>query len=574
MKIIVRLFRLNLLLIIFSGGGGDGPLNNRGTKGRKSADRGDVKDIDAAIARAIFASGMPFSKLKNAYWDRCFGLFRPDYTVPTPSSISNSLLDDEFERCSTKNAKLIQEATCLGIIAHYFSVGQKRVLNILVTTPTPVLFKQRRERGHLQLDTELISSTQEIGPEKVWFLITSGFDAGEEFKAAFPNVVAMRCVTERWGHLIDGLIKAETISTYCSYAEGIVGLFTGASNFAKLFKEMQNRLYKKEKVTLKPYKQTDGSARAVLMLRSVIQNEDALRRTVGEEPLQQIEQALPSLFLDAGAVHTTVNTMTTNIDTDTRKIVLSAEFWEGIRFVGNVLSTILAGIEYIEGKHAQALLSDVFYVSHKMDTYIQANLSLNDEEKRAVREILAVHPIHETAYLLDRRYKGVGLNADTIFRALKIIFGRSQLCGDPFNLNPEEAMRHYSIENHDMWWEQIYSYAPVQEMARHLLSLPPSAALCKGQWEAHEFIISKARNNLSSDRASKLVVTRSSLVSELPAKKTVKGPMPVDEINAYFTEYTTNKNLFQHLARQEEHDANNYNDYDDSTQSASDSESD
>ncbi|CAB3222406.1 unnamed protein product [Arctia plantaginis] len=50
----------------------------------------DHDDINVALARAIYASGVPLSLLESEHWKHVFHLFDPTYEMPTRHALSNT----------------------------------------------------------------------------------------------------------------------------------------------------------------------------------------------------------------------------------------------------------------------------------------------------------------------------------------------------------------------------------------------------------------------------------------------------------------------------------------------------
>ena len=69
------------------------------------ADKIDVQENDRLnelLARAIYASGTPLSIVKSKNWHCFFKALRPSYQLPSLYEVSQSLLNEEYERVTSK----------------------------------------------------------------------------------------------------------------------------------------------------------------------------------------------------------------------------------------------------------------------------------------------------------------------------------------------------------------------------------------------------------------------------------------------------------------------------------------
>ncbi|KAK3909525.1 UDP-N-acetylglucosamine--N-acetylmuramyl-(pentapeptide) pyrophosphoryl-undecaprenol N-acetylglucosamine transferase [Frankliniella fusca] len=162
----------------------------------------EKKKLDASFARAMFASGLPLSTFSNPYWTAFFSSLRPSYQIPSRYFLGGSLLDEEFKSCTAANKLQVDNAPALGIMTDSFTnVRQESVIDIVLTTPRPVLYKQiyrgvTRETGEY-LGTELKMAITEVGPDKVWILVTDNASnmrvAWEIVTREFPHITAVGC---------------------------------------------------------------------------------------------------------------------------------------------------------------------------------------------------------------------------------------------------------------------------------------------------------------------------------------------------------------------------------------------
>lgn len=531
----------------------------RGVK-RKATDQcKDKEKLDAAFARAMYASGMPFSKFVNPYWNEFYTLLRPGYKLPKPRMISNRLLDKEYRYCREENRKIVKDARFIGIMANVFTdVRQDFILDVIVTTPKPVLLKECRATGRLPVGRDLLNIIKEIGPQKVWLLVTADFghaqiieDARRAVVEQFPHITAVDCASHFWDHLIKDLIQVPGISRYIGFAADVVDEFRGSGKLAAAFKAKQKEMQEQKGIvmkTLKPHKRKATSKGAVMMLQSVIDNEAALQAAQvilrDSDPVDALPVAIETES-DTGASSPEIITLSSLETTASQDSVTSQasvitlvslqSFWNCLKRVADLISPIHKAIQSIED--GNALLSDVYDYYRRIKSCMAENLKnldyLDEKEEHTVVRLTErldhfVQPIHMAAYLLDPRYRGADLDVESVEAALGCIRRLAGL----LNLNENNVInnvlefrsqsgfyskvRFYPASHTPAaWWRDRCKSQKVAQIAEGILCMPPSAAECKRRWEEHGFIHSMARNRLSRARATKLALIRANLVSRL-----------------------------------------------------------
>ena len=99
------------------------------------------RNADEYLARAVYAKGSPLMLTDNVYWKRFLNVLRLAYTPPTRHALSTHLLDAEF-RVQVKAKKIIEKADCIAIISDVWSnVCGQGIINYIISTPQPVLYK-------------------------------------------------------------------------------------------------------------------------------------------------------------------------------------------------------------------------------------------------------------------------------------------------------------------------------------------------------------------------------------------------------------------------------------------------
>ncbi|CAH1982687.1 unnamed protein product [Acanthoscelides obtectus] len=117
--------------------------------------------IDEALARALYASGAPFSHFKNKYWE---------HQIPSPYALLTNLLNSEYERVQINGSQKLSESDSLSIVTEsWTNIVGDGLINIVICTPIPLFYKTvhrgtAKETG-TYISNELIKVTQELGPQ-------------------------------------------------------------------------------------------------------------------------------------------------------------------------------------------------------------------------------------------------------------------------------------------------------------------------------------------------------------------------------------------------------------------------
>ncbi|XP_026283744.2 uncharacterized protein LOC113210127 [Frankliniella occidentalis] len=503
----------------------------------------EKKTLDEALARAMYASGTPLSTFENPYWKAFFAALRPSYKLPSRTPLAKTLLDREFEKCVSSNKAKIENAQFLGIMTDSFTnIRQESVIDIVVTTPSPVLYKQifrrtERETGEFVGD-EILKVMNEIGPDKFWIFVTDNASnmqvAWEKVTEEFGHVTAIGCAAHCWNLLFKDLVEAmSVVDKYIKHSRNIVRKIKKSSNTLAVFSEKQTEKHGNKGISLKLPGKTRWAGAAIL-LNSLLQNKSVLQETVISEQLVDV------------------------IDAKVRRTVLDSKFWDRIKCIYDLLSPLHAAISLIESN--RALLSDVYYLHKKINECVNSNIAklrLSSSEKKEVKDILAdrkgytIAPIHMAAYLLDPRFKGEGLEDKEIADAVECISKLARHMGldegkviaslakyrTGVGFFATQSVWDSALQLHPaVWWSGVCATEPLAAVATCLLTMPPSAAEVERRWSDHGFIHNKSRNRLLNTRVTKLTTVRATLVAEKSKGKNV-DPLPVAELEEYFKQY-------------------------------------
>ncbi|CAH1982780.1 unnamed protein product [Acanthoscelides obtectus] len=369
----------------------------------------ESSNIDEALARALYASGAPFSLFKNKYWEQVFKMLRPSYQIPSPYALSTNLLNSEYERGQINRSQKLSEFDSLSIVINIVGDG---LINIVICTPIPLFYKTVH-RGTVKetgtyISNELIKVIQEIEPQKFFLIVT---DSASNMKAAwniinttYPHTPCVGCAAHTQNLLLKDFMKENLFEKISKESKKICKCFKQHHILYAVFKEAQAEKYPKSKViSLKlPAKTRWGSL--FITLDSLLRNKEALQCTVLVKNL--------------------------NVKQNIKKVVLDDAFWQNLQYTKQILYPISKSVNLEESD--RSILSEVPFVfkySYIKDTILdipqQVDLtsSLIEGLLKCVEERyeFCFKPIHFAANILDARFKGEQLNKDQLIEAIDFI---------------------------------------------------------------------------------------------------------------------------------------------------------
>ena len=116
--------------------------------------------LNALLARAIYASGAPFSIVENKHWLAFFKALRPVYVVPSRYLVSEPLPVLEYHQTRLAALAKVAEVDAVTVMCDGWSnIRHEPIINFILSVPQPVFWKSTH--------TELESHTSEYIAEKV-----------------------------------------------------------------------------------------------------------------------------------------------------------------------------------------------------------------------------------------------------------------------------------------------------------------------------------------------------------------------------------------------------------------------
>lgn len=473
--------------------------------------------IDEALARALYASGAPFSLFKNKYWEQVFKMLRPSYQIPSSYALSTNLLNSEYERVQINRSQKLSESDSLSIVTDgWTNIVGDGLINIVICTPIPLFYKTvhrgtAKETG-TYISNELIKVIQEIGPQKFFLVVT---DNASNMKAAwhiinttYPHIYCVGCAAHTLNLLLKDFMKENLFEKISKESKKICKYFKQHHILYAAFKEAQAEKYPKNKViSLKlPAKTRWGSL--FMTVDSLLRNKEALQCTVLVENL--------------------------NVKQNIKKVVLDDAFWQNLQYTKQILHPVSKSINLVESD--RSILSEVpFVFKYIKDTILnipqQVDLtsSLIESLLKYVEERyeFCSKPIHFAANLLDARFKGEQLNEDQLMEAIdfisemarslnldvgKVVANLAQFRTKTGFFSRNSLWDSVNSTHPVIWWQGLCTSQPLMPIASRILNGPPSSASSERNWSLHGLIHTSKRNRLSQDKIQKLVAIHSNLV--------------------------------------------------------------
>lgn len=363
----------------------------------------DQEKGNELIARAIYASGTPLSIVENPFWLEFFHFLRPVWKIPTRYEVSTPLLQTEYERVYSKVNTTIASAESVAMMSDGWSnLKNEPIINIVLTTPTPVLYKiiETGKESHTgeYMASEMDSVIKEVGPQKVFGVVT---DNAANMKAAWEiirnknentNLFTYGCIAHTLNLIFSDMKKLTSLKSFLVEAVAVVKAIKNSHKLAAIFKEKQTLNSPSLKL---PVATRWGSI--VHCFESIFLNKQAIQSIAIEESLKIVLKNYPVLDRNA----------------------LNEDFWDLVKGFYHLLKPIADAITSIESDKPR--ISSVVRVFKKLEIHFEETLSkslLSDEEKGKVKEIIAkrksfgVCDVHKAAALLDPFLKGVDLTPE------------------------------------------------------------------------------------------------------------------------------------------------------------------
>lgn len=204
--------------------------------------------LEKLLARAIYSSGSPLSLFEKKEWQDFFKRLRPSFAIPSRYKLSNSLLDNAFDRMQSIVDEKIKQASVLCLQTDAWSnIRNDSISNYLINTPDPVFFKtvHTKENRHTSsfLAEEIIKVMNENDAEKFLGLVT---DDGANIKQArklvsekFNWIVEYGCICHALNLLIEDILKLQSVDILKNQVTNIIKTIKNSHVLHAAFERIQ-----------------------------------------------------------------------------------------------------------------------------------------------------------------------------------------------------------------------------------------------------------------------------------------------------------------------------------------------
>lgn len=482
------------------------------------------EQIDAALARAAYATGMPLCCFENKYWSDALKLLKLDYKPPTKYAMSNALLDAEYYRIKNDMDEKIKKTSSLGLISDgWTNVRGRGVVNFIITTPQPIFWSSiypgiQRETGEY-IKEQVRKVMDEVGAEKFVALVTDNASnmraAWRQIQAHYNHIDCIGCAAHGLNLLFGDIMKINCFKTFFTQCKNVIKHINRRHVCLAVFEELQKEKYGSQYTTLKLPSKTRWAG-AIATFKSLIVNREALE----------------ALVITNGGAH---------VDRDIKQTILSDCLWSQLKVTEDILLPISTAIHNIESDNA--LLSEVPAAFLIIENKIQ-KMNFPDDcpefenSKDTIltyvknRKEFCIQPMHLAAYMLDPRFhKSVFTEYETLTDNdfLKMAQYLTKLA-ECMHINTCDLMGQFAeyqakggfwanefiwqpvttISPLD-WWKGLCATKLLSTIAVRLLSVPPSSAASERNWSLFGRTHTKDRNRLLPERLNKLIYIRSNL---------------------------------------------------------------
>ncbi|XP_045495822.1 uncharacterized protein LOC123694430 [Colias croceus] len=427
-------------------------------------------DIDATLARAIFASGVPFTLLDSKYWKKAINKLRPDYNIPSALDFSCRLLEGEHARFQENIDYEIKESDMLVLICDEMHVDDKELLCFMVATASKTVCYEINAVKNNQCSEEISKIINKIGPDKILAIITKSnwhmTQAKTKLAGTFPNISGVCCLFDTMYSIFRKIVE-ESIIKGTTYDVEIV------------VKYLKNEVSK----TLLSSVHTE-----IINSLKLPNAENWKDFLIQLEVLMKYKNTLQSLVL-SDMVY---------IEEGIKMTILSERWWDGNEKCIRIIKQYNTALT--EAGSEKCILSDVPAIFTKLLSNIENELiSYGDNyngDKHFIRATIEIRrknfiqPIHMAANLLDPRYVGSMLNDEEMIEAMSYISTyATSLTDDPGeimkNLAEFKTKTGYfakvkaiwtsaNLLEPRIWWKSFCSHLKISEIAIKLLSAPCS----------------------------------------------------------------------------------------------------
>ncbi|RWS23594.1 uncharacterized protein B4U80_13347 [Leptotrombidium deliense] len=171
--------------------------------------------LEKKYARMVFMANYSFLSTENFYVRDFFQECHPGFKVPNRQRLK-ILLDEEYLQIKEDVGKLIEKADyCSIVIDAWSNVRNEAIINIMVTTPTPVFYEMiscgsaiKDGEYYARVVSKVIDT---IGKDKISGVVSDNaavmIKMGEKLQRKYPGLIFGRCTAHIFNLLLQDILE-------------------------------------------------------------------------------------------------------------------------------------------------------------------------------------------------------------------------------------------------------------------------------------------------------------------------------------------------------------------------------
>lgn len=477
------------------------------------------KDVlDRAYADIFYTSGIPFRVAENPCLINFLKMLRPAYKPPSSKRIAGPLLKEAYDAEVERIKEKIEECAKISIVSDGWSnCRNNHLVNFIVDIPgkesffiTAVDVGEERQTALNIAKTIEREVILKFGVQKIASIVTDNCSvmqaAWKLLEEWYPSIICNGCAAHTLNLLMKDVAQLEEIEDCIEKCRKITKFVKHRSAVITRFRRIQTEMM------------ADGDLTNKLQLELPVVTRFGTYANCCSRVMINKE------VLEALSTHTVVTRINDGNSKKARiefqKLVADEQFWESLKNVLEILNPIADGILEMETRKSD--LSQVYQVFQRL----LAKFEGNDEITSLVNERWAF--IHTQsmgiAYFLNPKTKAgsnmVGTDKqDTIDQLEEFILEKAKISDDEEAVSKEiddfvdlvtnpsdKAKRTIDRKTIATFWNIYDDRFPIlKKVADIVFKVPTSQAASERIWSFYDFIHSKRRNKLTTEKVTMLV---------------------------------------------------------------------
>ena len=468
-------------------------------------------EIDSKLANFFFRTGISLRLVESHAFKDLVNSLNPAYaaSMPCAKTLSGSLLDQQFEKCSSRLEEIMSTSENLTLVSDgWTNVRGDHIVNFCIKAPNqkPFFYDSVNTSGVRQnsqaVASEIVNVIEQLGSEKFSSVITDNAPvmkaAWKIIEAKFPTISAVGCAAHATNLLVKDIVDTPEHSKTIKSAEKIIKYVTNHHLVKSKYEE--KRAAAQVSHTLSMSVQTRWFS-LYKSMNDLLASKYVLIQLVDEEN-DMLKEITPK-----------------NTSVAVLNLIKLNDFWTN-------LTQLVKAIEYpsniigkLEADDAQ--LGLVYHYFGQLYKHF-ANDRIN-QEKVTSRLKFSYSPQMGLAYIFTPRYAAEGFYFDDQYTD---IIASAQEIAKNIDHDSEESVANEMISfvtemseipesrqqtlfrmTAKQYWSVIgkKKFPALFKIAKPITEMICSSAIAERSWSTFRFIHSRLRNRLTNDRVKKLV---------------------------------------------------------------------